>query len=178
MLKITLLIQSIICTGMYLKGDQSNSLNLIRRGESKTWYGIPASDADAFEEVMRSTMPELFEANPDLLFHLTTMLPPQKLLENNVSVYKLHQDPGEFVITFPRAYHGGFNQGFNCAEAVNFALPDWLPFGRQCVELYKMYKKAPVFSNDELILSLIDRDLNAESAQWWDIIITGILSHL
>ena len=42
----------------------------------------------------------------------------------------LRQHPGEFVITFPRCYHFGFNYGLNCAESTNFALPLWLPYGR------------------------------------------------
>ena len=30
----------------------------------------------------------------------------------------------------PGALHAGFNQGFNCAESVNFASKHWLPLGR------------------------------------------------
>jgi hypothetical protein len=38
---------------------------------------------------------------------------------------------GEFVITYPRGYHAGFNVGFNCAESVNFALESWIDLGRR-----------------------------------------------
>jgi histone demethylase JARID1 len=45
--------------------------------------------------------------------------------------------PGSFIVTFPDAYHAGFNSGFNVAEAVNFAAPDWLPFGSSSVVRYR-----------------------------------------
>jgi len=47
----------------------------------------------------------------DVLLGKTTMFPPSVLLEHGVSVYKAVQKPGEFVITFPRAYHAGFSHG-------------------------------------------------------------------
>jgi hypothetical protein len=47
------------------------------------------------------------------------------------------QVPGSFIVTFPDAYHAGFNSGFNVAEAVNFAAPDWLPFGSSSVVRYR-----------------------------------------
>ena len=44
---------------------------------------------------------------------------------------QVKHNPGEFVVLNAGAYHAGFNQGFNCAEAVNFATEDWIPLGRK-----------------------------------------------
>ena len=42
------------------------------------------------------------------------MFAPCTLLQHDVPVYKAVQMPGEFVITFPKAYHAGFSQGCIC----------------------------------------------------------------
>jgi hypothetical protein len=87
------------------------SINYLHRGHTKTWYGVPSSHADRFEESMRAAVPELFEHQPDLLFHLVTLLSPVKLKDDGVRVVRAYQREGEFIVTFPRAYHAGFNQG-------------------------------------------------------------------
>lgn len=64
------------------------------------------------------------------------------------------------MVTFPRSYHAGFNQGFNFAEAVNFATADWLPLGRLSMKNYSKFKRFPVFSHDELICKMTDANKN------------------
>lgn len=139
------------------------SMNYHHWGEPKCWYSVPGSEASAFEKVMRNSLPDLFDAQPDLLFQLVTMLNPSVLQENNVPVYSVLQEPGNFVITFPRSYHGGFNFGLNCAEAVNFAPADWLPYGGFGAELYQHYHKAAVLSHEELLCVVAKNDLDSNA---------------
>ena len=80
-------------------------------GETKTWYGIPGTDAEKFEAAIKCEAPDLFEAQPDLLFQLVTLMNPKRLKEAGVQVYACNQRAGEFVVTFPKAYHAGFNHG-------------------------------------------------------------------
>jgi histone demethylase JARID1 len=86
---------------------------------------------------MRDALPHLFARDRLLLHKLITMLSPSQLVARGVPVCRAVQIPGSFIVTFPDAYHAGFNSGFNVAEAVNFAAPDWLPFGSSSVVRYR-----------------------------------------
>ncbi|KAK9267111.1 hypothetical protein L1049_009530 [Liquidambar formosana] len=128
------------------------SLNYLHWGDPKVWYGVPGSHASALEEAMKSHLPDLFEEQPDLLHELVTQLSPSVLKSEGVPVYRAVQRSREFVLTFPRAYHSGFNCGSNCAEAVNVAPVDWLAHGQSAVELYSEQCRKTSLSHDKLLL--------------------------
>ncbi|KAM6981511.1 lysine-specific demethylase 5C isoform 1-T1 [Tautogolabrus adspersus] len=134
----------------HIEDHWSYSINYLHWGEPKTWYGVPSVAAERLEEVMNKLTPELFECQPDLLHQLVTIMNPNILMSHGVPVVRTNQCAGEFVITFPRAYHSGFNQGYNFAEAVNFCTADWLPAGRSCIEHYRRLRRYCVFSHEEL----------------------------
>nr|CAI5832447.1 unnamed protein product [Callosobruchus analis] len=153
----------------------SYSINYLHWGEAKTWYGVPGSKAESFEETMKSAAPELFHSQPDLLHQLVTIMNPNILMNAGVPVYRTDQHAGEFVVTFPRAYHAGFNQGYNFAEAVNFAPADWLRMGRECILHYSHLRRFCVFSHDELVCKMaLDReklDLTIAAATYQDMLV-------
>ena len=84
------------------------------------------------------------------------------------------QEPGTFIVTFPKAYHAGFSYGvshmhsqylqtvqfshlhnqFNCGEAVNFASYDWLKAGSEAIDRYRSFSRDSVFSHTRLIFTL------------------------
>uniref|UniRef100_A0A8C2Z310 [histone H3]-trimethyl-L-lysine(4) demethylase n=1 Tax=Cyclopterus lumpus TaxID=8103 RepID=A0A8C2Z310_CYCLU len=152
----------------HIEDHWSYSINYLHWGEPKTWYGVPSVAAERLEEVMKKLTPELFEFQPDLLHQLVTIMNPNILMSHGVPVVRTNQCAGEFVITFPRAYHSGFNQGYNFAEAVNFCTADWLPAGRSCIEHYRRLRRYCVFSHEELTCKMATSpeklDLNLAAA--------------
>ncbi|EHB11413.1 Lysine-specific demethylase 4D [Heterocephalus glaber] len=56
--------------------------------------------------------------------------PKLVLRDNGIPFSCVTQEAGEFMVTFPYGYHAGFNHGFNCAEAINFATPRWIDYGK------------------------------------------------
>jgi ribosomal protein L44E len=66
----------------------------------------------------------------EFLRHKNYLINPLIVKQKGITVHKCVQYPGEFVITFCGSYHAGFNMGYNCAEAVNFALKRWIEVGK------------------------------------------------
>lgn len=123
----------------------SYSINYLHWGQNKFWYGVPGDKAELLEDAMKSVAPELFKLQPDLLHQLVTIVNPNILQELGVPIYSTNQRAGDFVVTFPRAYHAGFNCGLNFAEAVNFSNASWLAIGRKCMANYSQLKRVRIF---------------------------------
>uniref|UniRef100_A0A2C9VA65 JmjC domain-containing protein n=1 Tax=Manihot esculenta TaxID=3983 RepID=A0A2C9VA65_MANES len=157
------------------------SINYDHTGAPKTWYGVPSYAGLQFEKVVLENVYAhdiLSIDNEDGVFkeiaEKTTMFPPSILLKQSVPVYKAVQMPGEFVVTFPRAYHAGFSNGFNCGEAVNFAIGDWFPFGELASKRYARIGMMAILPREEILCKesaqlLKHEDLNRSSA--------GLASH-
>ena len=81
--------------------------------------------------------------------HVSLQYPPCCLA--GVKVCRAVQNVGEFVVTFPRAYHSGFSNGFCVGEAVNFAIGDWFPFGVDCCMRYRHLRQPAILPHEELV---------------------------
>jgi histone demethylase JARID1 len=132
------------------------SINYHHRGAPKQWYGVPGGKkhADGLEKVFKNFLSMKMRDAPDLLHHITTMFNPRLLQNADVPVYKLLQHEGEFIITFPRSFHGGFSLGPNVGEAVNFAPHDWIAYGADANERYRSFARPAVFSHDRLTFTM------------------------
>ncbi|KAL1719877.1 JmjC domain, hydroxylase-domain-containing protein [Schizophyllum commune] len=107
------------------------SINYIHFGAPKFWYAIPQGRAGAFETTMRNFFPREPTQCNQFLRHKSFLVSPKNLASYSCRPNTLVQHAGEFVITYPRGYHAGFNLGLNCAESVNFALESWVKLGRK-----------------------------------------------
>ncbi|KAG2135583.1 JmjC domain, hydroxylase-domain-containing protein [Suillus cothurnatus] len=107
------------------------SINYIHFGAPKFWYAMPQGRAAALESTMKGYFPKDISQCPQFLRHKSFLASPTLLAQSSCRPNFLVQRAQEFVITYPRGYHAGFNLGFNCAESVNFALESWVELGRR-----------------------------------------------
>ena len=92
---------------------------------------MPPSEATRFERLASTSLPQEAQACPEFLRHKQVLIAPMVLNAARIPFATCLQRAGEIVITFPEAYHAGFNHGFNIAESTNFASSRWLTAGRR-----------------------------------------------
>ncbi|KAL7420708.1 hypothetical protein Q5752_004659 [Cryptotrichosporon argae] len=107
------------------------SINYIHFGAPKFWYAIPQQQAEKFERVVAGYFPGNAALCDQFMRHKSCTISPMSLAKDGIRVNSLVHNQNEFVITYPRGYHAGFNMGFNCAESINFALDSWVELGRR-----------------------------------------------
>ncbi|XP_072826861.1 lysine-specific demethylase 4D-like [Vicugna pacos] len=105
------------------------SINFLHFGEPKTWYAVPPEHGRRLERLAKELFPGSSRGCGAFLRHKVALISPTVLKDNGIPFGRVTQEAGEFVVTFPYGYHSGFNHGFNCAEAINFATPRWIDFG-------------------------------------------------
>ncbi|GAX79223.1 hypothetical protein CEUSTIGMA_g6663.t1 [Chlamydomonas eustigma] len=109
------------------------SINYLHWGAPKMWYCVSPKDQARFDRMSQGIFPELHQACPAFIRHKDIMLSPHLLRTHNIPFMMAKQEEGEFIVLNASAYHSGFNMGFNCAEAINFATPAWIEAGKKAV---------------------------------------------
>ncbi|KAK9119938.1 hypothetical protein Scep_018031 [Stephania cephalantha] len=141
----------------HVEDHDLHSLNYMHMGAGKTWYGVPRDASVAFEEVIR-VHGYGGEVNPLVTFatlgEKTTVMSPEVLISAGIPCCRLVQNVGEFVVTFPGAYHSGFSHGFNCGEASNIATPEWLRFAKEAAIRRASVNYPPMVSHFQLLYAL------------------------
>ncbi|KAI8899506.1 JmjC domain, hydroxylase-domain-containing protein [Globomyces pollinis-pini] len=105
------------------------SINYIHKGQ---WYIVPPTHRKSFEKLADSLFDdEIKDRCPEYLRHKYCVVSPEILKEHGIPVHKVIHHENEFIITFPEAYHQGFNFGINVAESVNFGTDSWAKQGKK-----------------------------------------------
>jgi len=107
------------------------AINMVHYGAPKTWYCVPPEHGHILEKTCKELFPHVAQSCNNFMRHKTCLIQPKILEKYGVPFNKLVQGERDIIVVFPYAYHSGFNHGFNIAESTNFALPQWVEFGKR-----------------------------------------------
>ncbi|KZF20056.1 JmjC-domain-containing protein [Xylona heveae TC161] len=131
--------------GMHVEDFAAYSLNYHHVGAPKKWYVVRPREHQWLEEFIHNFLnpeerllgsehlrkPRRPPQCGQFLRHNSLYLPEETLRTIGVCYTRVVQHQGEMVITFPFAYHQGYNTGPNIAEAIGYASERWEIFIRE-----------------------------------------------
>ena len=134
------------------------SLEFLHQGESKIWYSIPTGSKDSFMEVMKTKL------NGELDDMKDRMIPHSSLAKSGISVYRVVQETGQFIVKFPGAYHSSLSTGFTVSEFVSFAPLSHLSQIKTTFQASDLKSEVDyLFSWESLIVSSVKEELRRNS---------------
>lgn len=101
-------------------------IEYLHTGGSKIWYGVPDEQSANFRSAFTKLLPIHCQNKTVWLPCDTAMVPPHMLTEEGVSLCRTEQEPGQFVVVFPRAYTSSVCTSYTISESVYFATVSWL----------------------------------------------------
>lgn len=129
-------------------------IEYLHTGASKIWYGVPDSRASELREAMYPLLPRHIRDRKIWLPSDTMMVPPQFLLNGGVSLCRVVQEPGQFILVFPKAFTSSICTGYLVSESVYFAQPSWLSTAVQVFKDIQDSCEPPVFSMHKLLFNI------------------------
>lgn len=69
----------------------------------------------------------------------TMMVPPTYLLDGGASVCRVVQEPGQFILVFPKSFTSSISTGYVVSESVYFAQPSWLSTAEQVFKVINVF---------------------------------------
>eukprot|EP00058_Branchiostoma_floridae_P000943 XP_002586431.1 hypothetical protein BRAFLDRAFT_107742 [Branchiostoma floridae] len=145
------------------------SIEYLHTGADKIWYSIPQSEHVKFRKAMHSLVPDLCSEGLCWLEKDAAMVPPSALLAEGVSLCRVEQKSGQYLVTFSGSYVANICCGYSVAEAVYFATLQWLPVGQVAIQMLRQQCKETLFSIEKLLVLLgmseVDRG-NAKILSW------------
>ncbi|GLH11559.1 Lysine-specific demethylase lid, partial [Gryllus bimaculatus] len=117
-------------------------------------YGVPDSYSFVFQSAMSKLIPRYCKKKTIWLPSDTAMVPPSLLVKHGVSLCHTVQEPGQFIIVFPRAFTSSICTGYLVSESVYFAQPHWLSRAEEVFKDIQDSCEPSMFSLERLLFSI------------------------
>ncbi|XP_033101564.1 protein Jumonji-like [Anneissia japonica] len=132
------------------------TIDYLHTGAPKIWYCVPASHFEQANAVLKQEFPQ---QSANILHPLNNanfkcMVPMSAFLKAGIPVYRLVQEAGQFVVTWPGMTIATVSCGYNVAEVVNFATASWLGQGQAAFKIFQDLKETCQFSFEHLLTLL------------------------
>ncbi|KAK0088572.1 hypothetical protein PV325_011492 [Microctonus aethiopoides] len=131
-------------------------IEYLHTGAKKIWYGIPDEHSDTFRDALSKMVPRFCKNQTIWLPSDTAMVPPEMLVNNGVPLCHTVQEPGQFIIVFPKAFTSSICTGYVVSESVYFAQTTWLEHAEQIFKDLRDSCEPSMFSLERLLFSIIN----------------------